>query len=97
MREEDKKPVAIKFIYKSNVEYAQREYEMYSYMKAINETNVQKYGITAVYYYDTWENFIVTAYPDLEETLAHRAEIGRVETYDILFVIQQFVRIFIII
>lgn len=93
----DKIPVAIKFIKKTDLEFAQREYEMYSYMKAINKTDVEKYGIASVYYYGRWKGFIVSAYTGLEDTLAHRIEIGRVETYDILFVIQQFVRSFIII
>lgn len=93
----DNKPVAIKFIKKKHAKYARKEYEMYSHMKAINKTGVEKYGIAAVYYYGKWKNFIVTAYTDLEETLAHRIKLDHVETYDILFVIQQFVRISIII
>lgn len=94
IRQKDKKPVTIKFIKKNDVEYAQREYEMYSHMKAINKPGVEKYGITAVYYYATWKNFFVTAYTDLEETLANRIIFGSVETYDILLVMQQFVRTF---
>lgn len=30
---------------------ADKEYEMYSYLGAINDTNVERYGIPVVYYY----------------------------------------------
>lgn len=65
---------------------------MYYHMRAINNTGVEKYGIPGVYYHGPFNDLIVTAYTNLEETLAHRKAFGGVSTYDILLVIKQFVR-----
>lgn len=93
MRLEDHKPVAIKFINeKINKDQAKREYEMYTYLNAVNQTEPETYGIPTVYYYGRWNGCIVTAYTELEETLAHRIENGFHSDYDILLLMQQFVR-----
>lgn len=34
---------------------AEAEYEMYTYLHAINSSEVERYGIPAVYYYGEWE------------------------------------------
>lgn len=91
MRLEDDKPVAIKFINKINRVQAKREYQMYSYLYAIDNATVEQYGVPSLYYYGEWANFIVTAYTELEETVAVRVHSGTYYNYDILLLIQQFV------
>lgn len=93
LRVSDEKPVAIKFINKKNMVNAKREYEMYSYLNAIDNPNVEKYGISAVYYYGEWNDFIVTAFTELKETLDQRIESSGIHDEDILLLLRHFVRI----
>lgn len=92
MRLTDKKPVAIKFISQNNIANAKREYETYSNLLAINKSHVEKYGIPVVYYQGVYENFTVTAYTELDETLQERSEMSKFRRYDYLLLTRHFVR-----
>lgn len=92
MRLTDKKPVAIKFISQDKIANAKREYETYSNLLAINKPYVERYGVPAVFYRGEWENFTVTAYTELDETLQERSEMSKFRRYDYLLLIRHFVR-----
>lgn len=40
---------------------ATREYEMYTYLNAINDTRIEKYGIPSVHYFGVWDDYILMA------------------------------------
>lgn len=61
VRINDSRPVAVKFIESSNIAYAEHEYRIYSYLHAIDNPTVERFGIPAVYYYGKWKDFIVIA------------------------------------
>lgn len=49
-----KMEIAMKFTMAEKKYLADQEYQMYSYLGAINDTNVERYGIPVVYYYGNW-------------------------------------------
>lgn len=61
VRINDSRPVAVKFIESSNKASAEQEYRIYSYLHAIDNSTVERFGIPTVYYYGKWEDFIVIA------------------------------------
>lgn len=48
--------VAMKFSSFWATENTENEYEMYTYLDAINNPNVEAYGIPSIYYYGKWNN-----------------------------------------
>lgn len=48
---------------------ADEEYEMFSYLHAINEPEVERYGIPAVYYFGEWKELIMMGFSSLEYDL----------------------------
>lgn len=60
IRIKDKLKVAMKFVKKEIEHEARKEYEMYTYLNAINNPKVEKYGIAAVYHYnENWNGYIL--------------------------------------
>lgn len=56
------KIVAMKFSPREMLEGMEdNEYEIYTYMKAIDNSTVENYGIPAVYYYGQWEGCTLIA------------------------------------
>lgn len=49
------KEIVMKFTMPEKKNLAEQEYEMYTYLHAINSSKVERYGIPAVYYYGEWE------------------------------------------
>lgn len=49
------KEIVMKFTKLENKELAEAEYEMYTYLDAIDKPEVELYGIPAVYYYGQWQ------------------------------------------
>lgn len=53
----------MKFVKKEIKHEAKREYEIYTYLKAINNPKVEKYGIAAVYHYnENWNEYVLTVF-----------------------------------
>lgn len=63
------KVIVMKFTPVANKKAADEEYEMFSYLHAINNSEVEKYGIPAVYYYGEWEELIMMGFSLLEYDL----------------------------
>lgn len=58
----DKRPVALKFMKMANEEDAKREYEMYSYLDAIDKPEIEKLGFCSIYYFGKWnEDYMLMA------------------------------------
>lgn len=39
-----------------SIRNSRREYEIYTYLNAIDDPNIEIYGIPTIYYYGTWNN-----------------------------------------
>lgn len=63
------KEIAMKFTPLAEKKAADEEYEMSSYLHAINNPEVEKYGIPAVYYYGEWDQLIMTGFSLLDNDL----------------------------
>lgn len=63
------KEIAMKFTPLAEKKAADDEYEMFSYLHAINDPEVEKYGIPAVYYYGVWNQLIMTGFSLLDNNL----------------------------
>lgn len=87
----EKMEVAMKFTHINDKNYAEKEYEIYSYLHAIDNPTVELYGIPSVYYYGTWGDFIMMGITLLDSGLknAHRA--GVLNEADLLIVCKEFV------
>lgn len=53
--------MAIKFVKKENLEQIEREYKIYSYLDAIENPDVEKYGIPTAYGYNEWQHCVYMA------------------------------------
>lgn len=63
---------------------------MYSYLHAIDNVTVERYGIPAVYYYAKWKNCTVMAITLCENSLSDR-KVDFVDPLNALIVFEQFV------
>lgn len=50
----------MKFVPDENRNTAEREFQMLTYLNAINRTEIERFGFPAVYYYSNWKGFILT-------------------------------------
>lgn len=81
----------MKFTPLINGAMAEREYEAYTYLGAINNANVEKYGIPAVYYYGKWEDYILMAITLLDSEYTARRFKRKLKDVDILILTREFV------
>lgn len=60
----------MKFTPKVHKNKSDQEFEMYTYLNAIDDTNVEKFGLATVYYYNEWnKEYMVMVFPRFEEDL----------------------------
>lgn len=92
-----KTEVAMKFTPSESSNFAKKEYEMYSYLNAINRPEVEAYGIPAVYYYGEWdrnkEKYHLLAITLLDLEFYKRAKDHKVSDIDLLILSRGFVSI----
>lgn len=81
----------MKFMPSKYEKQAINEYEMYTYLGAINIEKVENDGIPSVYYYGRWRNFIMMAITLLDPAFDERVESLAFETIDILIIFREFV------
>lgn len=84
--------VAIKFTSSKEKNKAKIEYKMYTYLNAIDNEDVERYGIPSVYYYDTWDDYILLAITLLDPAFTDRVRSFRpdkLSTADILIVFKE--------
>lgn len=82
-----KMEVAIKFTPSKYSDMAETEYEMYWYLSAVNNTDVQQYGIPTVHYYGTWNDYVVMAIT-LLDTVSNK---HKLKELDVLIIAREFV------
>lgn len=68
---------------------AAKEYRMYTYLKAVNNTDVKKYGIPSVHYYGKWGEFFMIAVTLLDANI--KSKIGSLRELDGLIICREFV------
>lgn len=86
-----RREIAMKFT-PINVEiFASEEFKIYSYLNAINNTDVERYGIPSVYYYGKWNNYILMGITLLDAKFNKCFECGLFNGADALILMQQFV------
>lgn len=83
--------VAMKFTHINEKQYAEKEYEIYSYLKAIDNPQVELYGIPSVYYYGTWDDYIIMAITLLDSGFKNSYMAGDLTEVDLLVVCKEFV------
>lgn len=54
--------VAMKFIRIDVLQAATREYEIYSYLKAVDNPKIERFGIPNVYYYNEWNGHMIMVF-----------------------------------
>lgn len=60
----------MKFTQNIHKNESDREFEMYTYLNAIDNTEVEKFGFSAVHYYNEWNNeYMVMVFSRFEEDL----------------------------
>lgn len=90
-----KKMVAMKFTPEENKDNALKEYEMYTYLGAINNASTETCGIPSVYYYGQWNGCYLMAITLLDtESYQMRGPNG-INQVDVLIVFREFVSRFI--
>lgn len=91
------KEIGMKFTISSQSNMASREYEMYTYLHAINNETVEAYGIPAIYYFGPClnGNFIVMGMTLLDSAFQEQIKKGFSEI-DVLMIFREFVSIFFI-
>lgn len=65
---------------------AEREFEVYTYLESINQTDKEAYGIPTVYYYGRWEGCVLMAI-----TLLDKLKNYQMNSMDILIIFREFV------
>lgn len=88
-----KTEVAMKYTPSESSDMIIREYEMYSYLNAVNNESVEVYGIPAVFYYGRWEDRNREKYHLLAITLLESefAKIKNQKDIDLLILVREFV------
>lgn len=81
------KEIAVKFTELENKHLADAEYEMYTYLYAINNTDVERYGIPTVYYYGEWDHLIIMGLTLLDNGVDSK----HLSESDVLIVLRDFV------
>lgn len=90
--------MAIKFGTRETILDCQREYEMYTYLKATDpkKQNVERFGIPVVYYYGRWEGLILIAITKFDKDLidVDNEDHAFENPKDVLILIRNFVSFF---
>lgn len=85
--------VAMKFFPSHREKDANKEYAIYTYLNAINNTNVQCNGVATVYYYGHWRkhDHTIMAITLMESGFINKYESGDFNAVDLLIMFQGFV------
>lgn len=67
----------MKFTQNIHKNESDREFEMYTYLNAIDNPEVEKFGFSAVHYYNEWNNeYMVMVFSRFEEDLINAMNRG---------------------
>lgn len=50
----------MKFVLDEYRNTTEREFQIFTYLNAINRTDIERFGFPAVYYYNDWNGYILT-------------------------------------
>lgn len=81
----------MKFTKLSDAFKAKMEYEIYTCLNAINDPDVERYGIPAVYYYGKWENYILMAITLLDSRFKPNPKSSAINEVDVLILFKEIV------
>lgn len=84
--------VALKFVPEVNITFTNREIEFYSYLDAIDNVTVEKFGISNVYYYGKWRSYMLTVFSLFDCDLVNMAEHFPNRSINSLLLFRDFVR-----
>lgn len=87
----ENKEVAIKFMPLTEKKNAEHDYDVYAQLRAINNSNVERFGIANVYYFAQWEGYYVMAMTLLDSYLDEKMAGHAMNKMDILLFAKQFV------
>lgn len=87
----DKIQVAMKFTHLKSKMYSDKEFEIYSYLHAIDNPEMEHFGIPTVYYYGTWECTVMMAISLLDSELNKKSETFNLNVLDALIICKEFV------
>lgn len=86
--------VAMKFTTSANryqAISAAKEYAIYSYLNAVNSSNIEMYGIPKVYYYGRWQGYILMALTLLDSRVEVSSKSHRINVLNVLIIFREFV------
>lgn len=83
--------VAMKFTSLKHGIAAEKEYEAYSYLNAINNTAVEQFGIPTVYFYGAWSDYVMLAITLMDLEYRKMCALRKLTDVDILIVAREFV------
>lgn len=85
------KEVAMKFTPSKFEKSALDEYEIYTYLNAINNTSVEMYGIPSVYYFGRWNDYVLMAITLLDTKFDKVFSSEKIIELDVLIMFREFV------
>lgn len=83
----------MKFIPPRNREYAENEYSIYTCLEAINNPNVERYGVSAVYYYGSYRDYTMMAFTLLDKEFNLVFNDFQFDIVDMFVTIREFVSV----
>lgn len=81
----------MKFTSSEGKREAKREYEIYSYLDAINNTAIERHGIPSVYYFGEWDDYILMAITLLDPVFTTKINTKDIDETDVLIISREFV------
>lgn len=85
------KEVAMKFTPPKFERSAINEYEIYTYLNAINNASVEMYGIPTVYYFGKWNDYVLMAITLLDTKFDKIFASDKIIELDVLIMFREFV------
>lgn len=81
--------VAMKFTFHKS--RTQHKYKIYTYLNAINNPNVEAFGVPSILYYGTWNNHTMMAMTLLDPTFHVRFDNNEFNEIDYLIIVREYV------
>lgn len=70
---------------------AAKEYAIYTYLDAINNTDVERYGIPSVHYFGLWDDYVLMAITLLDANCMKKSKNGQLNELDMIIIFREFV------
>lgn len=83
--------VAMKFSSPNRIRFSRNEYEIYTYLEAIDNPSVEAYGIPAIYYYGRHNNYALLAMTLLNSEFQDTVKAGTMTESDVFVAFREFV------